>query len=169
MSAPAKAKAVKAVKGALRTHTSATPEEKEERDKEDKERDKEGKKKVSFAREVKATKAVQVQAKHPSDMSAFERIAYVQALDLEKEQQRQEKQRRDGVDEDIEEGRLTGDVMRKFLAVHLPVRLEKFRYKLRLDLSRKQYDEEQTNVLREEITSGSPDLMRVVQCLERGE
>jgi hypothetical protein len=72
------------------------------------------------------------------------------------------------VNADFEDGELTKEVMKKFLAVHLPVQLKQFRYQLRLDPSRKHYDNAQTEILKEEVTSVSPDLMRLVQCLERG-
>lgn len=107
-------------------------------------------------------------AKHPSDMSAFERISYVQSLDFEKEEQKE----REGVNEDFDDGKLTGDVARKLLAVRMPLRFSRLRYQLHVDPARvppaRPHDEEQTSVLKEEVASASPDLMRVVQSLERG-
>ena len=112
-------------------------------------------KQVPFANNVKGAPA-----KHPSDMTAFERIAYVQTLDFEKEEQKVIQT----VDEDYEDGKLTKEVVKRFISVHFM----HLQYRLRLDPDRKSYDQEQTSGLKEEVTSLHPDLMRVVQCLERG-
>eukprot|EP00603_Paraphysomonas_imperforata_P006924 CAMPEP_0114424252 /NCGR_PEP_ID=MMETSP0103-20121206/6594_1 /TAXON_ID=37642 ORGANISM="Paraphysomonas imperforata, Strain PA2" /NCGR_SAMPLE_ID=MMETSP0103 /ASSEMBLY_ACC=CAM_ASM_000201 /LENGTH=620 /DNA_ID=CAMNT_0001592991 /DNA_START=82 /DNA_END=1944 /DNA_ORIENTATION=- len=131
------------------------------------------KKQVSFSSDVKEGANAKlprnekkgVLAKHPSDMSAFERISYVNSLDFEKEEQKE----REDVNEDVDDGELTKDVAKKFLAVHAPVTLKKVHYKLQVDPSKlHDRDKEQTSILKEEVTSNSPDLMRVVQCLERG-
>ena len=131
------------------------------------------KKQVSFSSDVKKGSSTKpprdlkkgVLAKKPSDMTAFERIAYVNSLDFEKEEAKE----REDVNEDVDDGKLTKDVAKKFLAVHAPVSLKKVHYKLQVDPSKRfHHDEEQTNILKEEVTSSSPDLMRVVQCLERG-
>jgi hypothetical protein len=125
-------------------------------------------KKVSFASNVKG-KTGGAPTKHPSDMTAFERIAYVQSLDFEKEEQKAAEE----VDEDFEDGKLTKDVAKRFLSIHF--RSLKYRLKLKPrdrdeDPSRRQASEAlQTSILKEEVTSRDPELMRVVQCLERGE
>lgn len=117
-------------------------------------------KKVTFSDNVKQG----APPKNPSDMNAFERIAYVQSLDFDKEEQKE----KDGVDEDFEDGKLTKEVARKYVSIHMPVQLQQLSYKLKLNPARTRFDAAQTNILKEEVTSASIDLMRLVLCLERG-
>ena len=117
---------------------------------------------VSFSPSTKKAgmkEAVSVN-KHPSDMNAFERIAYVQTLDFDKEAQKALQE----VDDDLDDGKLTRSVVKRYLAIHLHT----LRYHLQLDPKRKAYDTLQTGILKEEVTSRYPDVLRLVQCLGRG-
>ena len=118
-------------------------------------------KQVSFANNAKG-EVGGAPAKHLSDMTAFERIAYVQSLDFDKEDHAGAVE----VDEGLEHGKITKDVFRRFVSIHF----RSCKYRLQLGpASRQEREGPQTSILKEEVTSPRPDLLRVVQCLERGE